>query len=71
MNLVYSNYKKHNAKTKRLYNNAFSKKEKFPFWILKYTSKEKNALLNSILYNNDFVGIYYIVNCDNSTNKIM
>lgn len=66
MNLKYLNYSKYKNEVKELYHKAFPKIERFPFWILEYTSKENKSILNSILDDNKVVGMEYIVNCDDS-----
>lgn len=45
--------------------NSFPKSERFPFWILKYCSKEKNVLFNLILDDNKLIGMEYIIKYGN------
>ena len=68
MNLTYIDYYKSSYKNnmKKLYINSVIKEERFPFWILKSCIKNKNIHFNAILENKSFIGIYYLVNCDNS-----
>ena len=39
------------------------KAERFPFWLLKYCSKEKNVIFNEISNNEGTVGMNYIIDC--------
>lgn len=66
MELSYNNYFNYKNKIEDLYLNAFPKNERFPFWILEECSKENNSELLAITDNNIFVGMTYIVNCDDS-----
>ena len=66
MNLLYSNDFKYKDKIKNLYIKAFPKEERFPFWILEECSKEKNSDLYAVSDNDIFIGMCYIVNCDNA-----
>lgn len=43
--------------------NSFPKNERFPFWILKHSIKDKKSFLYEILHDSKFIGMYYIVNC--------
>ena len=46
---------------KKLYYESFDKDERFPFWLLKKCSKEKNVKFN-IIYNKDkVIGFQYII----------
>ncbi|MBR1376589.1 MAG: GNAT family N-acetyltransferase [Bacilli bacterium] len=67
MNLKYidCNKSKYKDEIRNLYLNAFPKEERFPFWILKHSIKNNN-ILNVIIDNGKFVGMEYIVNCDDS-----
>lgn len=67
MNLKYIDYlvSKHKDKIKKLYMNSFPKDERFPFWILKHCSKEKNVVFNVILESDKLIGMEYIINCEN------
>lgn len=50
---------------KKLYYESFDKEERFPFWLLKKCSKEKNVKFN-VIYNKDkVVGFQYIIEYDN------
>ena len=50
---------------KKLYYKSFDKDERFPFWLLKKCSKEKNVNFN-VIYNNDkVIGFQYIIEYDN------
>lgn len=69
MALKYINYFTSNYKNKKeiknIYVNSFLKDERFPFWLLKYCSKEENVLFNVILDNNKAIGMEYIINYEN------
>ncbi len=64
MNLMYASYPKYKRKIKEIYLNSFPKDERFPYSILKYTVKEKNVVLNSIVDKGVIIGMQYIVKCD-------
>lgn len=64
MKLKYISYPKYKDKIENLYLNAFPVEERFPFWILNECSKENNSNLYAILDNNEFIGMSYIVKCD-------
>lgn len=50
---------------KKLYYESFDKEERFPFWLLKKCSKEKNVKFN-VIYNKDkVIGFQYIIEYDN------
>ena len=50
---------------KKLYYESFDKEERFPFWLIKKCSKEKNVKFN-VIYNKDkVVGFQYIIEYDN------
>ena len=50
---------------KKLYYESFDKDERFPFWLLKKCSKEKNVRFN-VIYNKDkVIGFQYIIEYDN------
>ena len=50
---------------KKLYYESFDKEERFPFWLIKKCSKEKNVKL-TVIYNKDkVVGFQYIIEYDN------
>lgn len=68
MNLKYIDYfaSEHKKQIKDIYVNSFPKDERFPFWILKNCSKEKNVLFNVILDNNKVIGMEYIINYENT-----
>ena len=66
MDLKYLSYPKHKENIKNLYLEAFPKKERFPFWILKHSIKKGKAALNAIMDDDKFIGMEYIVNCDDS-----
>lgn len=66
MNLKYIEYsKKYKNEIKKLYIHSFPKSERFPFWILKECSKNKNVLFNVILDNEKIIGMEYIINYEN------
>lgn len=62
----YCNSFKCKDKIEKLYLSAFPKEERFPFWILEECSKKDNSSLYSIFDNNLFIGMCYIVNCDDA-----
>ena len=64
MHILYVNYKKYKNEIKKIYYNSFPKIERFPFWILSQTSSANKAELKAIINNNQVIGFYYIVNCD-------
>lgn len=68
MDLMYIDYYKfrYKDKMKQLYTKAFPKDERFPFWILKHSTKNEKCILNAILEDGKFVGMEYIVNCDDA-----
>lgn len=67
MNLKYIDYfaSEHKNEIKKVYMNSFPKNERFPFWILKRCSKEKNVVFNVILEGDKLIGMEYIINCEN------
>lgn len=66
MNLIYMSYQEYKDKVEKLYLSAFPKEERFPFWLLEECSKENNSDLYAILDGDKFVGMSYIVNCDDA-----
>lgn len=66
MTLKYESYPKYKENIKKLYLEAFPKKERFPFWVLKHSIKKGKATLNAIVDRDRFIGMEYIVNCDDS-----
>lgn len=67
MNLKYIDYfvSEQKNEIKKLYMNSFPRDERFPFWILKHCSKEKNVVFNVILEGNKLIGMEYIINYEN------
>lgn len=65
INLIYTNDLKYKDKIKKLYLSAFPNEERFPFWIIEECSKEDKSDLYAVLDNNKFIGMFYVVNCDN------
>lgn len=67
MNFKYIDYfaSKHKNEIKKLYMNSFPKNERFPFWLLKHCSKEKNVVFNVILEGNKLIGMEYIIHYEN------
>ena len=55
----------HKKEIKKIYINSFPRDERFPFWLLKYCSKEKNVLFNVILDNNKAIGMEYTIRYEN------
>ena len=66
MNFDYESYPKYKKDIKNLYLKAFPKNERFPFWILKHSIKKGKATLNAIVDRDRFIGMNYMVNCDDS-----
>ena len=66
MSFKYVNYNEYKADVESLYLTAFPEEERFPFWILEECSKEDNSLLLAILDNNKFIGMCYLVNCNDA-----
>ena len=66
MDLEYVEYPEYKKKIKKLYKEAFPKNERFPFWILKHSIKSDKSTINAIIEDNKFIGMTYIVDCDNS-----
>ena len=66
MSLTYIEYPSYKNDIKKVYLNSFPKEERFPFGILEECAKEKKSYLYAILDNETFVGMYFIVNCDNA-----
>lgn len=66
MNLSYVNFSKCKDKKiiKKIYKESFAKEERFPFWLLKYCSKEENVIFNVIYDDNKPVGFQYIIKYD-------
>lgn len=58
-----THYKK---ELEELYLSAFPDDERFPFWLIKRCAEENNVKLNAILDGEQFIGMEYIVNCDNA-----
>ena len=63
MNIKYLDFNNYLDKIEKLYLNSFPKSERFPFWILKESSKSDNSNLSAIIVDNVCVGMCYIVNC--------
>lgn len=66
MLLNYINYTKYKDLVENLYLKSFPKEERFPFWVLEECSKEDNSDLLAILDNDRFIGMCYLVNCNNA-----
>ena len=66
MNLLYTNNQEYKDRIEKLYLESFPEDERFPFWILEECSKENNSDLLAIIDNGVFVGMSYIVNCNNA-----
>ena len=66
MNFEYISYPEYKKDIKNLYLKAFPKNERFPFWILKHSTKKGKATLNAILDKDKFIGMGYLVDCDDS-----
>ena len=65
MHLNFIDYFKYKDKVESLYLESFPKEEIFPFWILEKCSKEGNSDLYATLDNDKFIGMSYIVDCNN------
>lgn len=48
-----------------MYYESFDKDERFPFWLLKKCSKEKNVKFNVIYSKDKVIGFQYIIEYDN------
>lgn len=66
MNLLYINSQEYKDRIEELYLESFPEDERFPFWILEECSKENNSDLLAIVDNGVFVGMSYIVNCNDA-----
>lgn len=66
MSLMYIEYPMYKDKIKNLYLDSFPEKERFPFWLLEECSKENNSYLYAILDDEKFIGMSYIVNCNDA-----
>ena len=66
MSLRYINNIEYANEIEKLYLESFPDEERFPFWILDECSKEDNSDLLAILDNNKFIGMCYLVNCNNA-----
>ena len=66
MNLLYINSQEYKDRIEKLYLQSFHEDERFPFWILEECSKENNLYLFAIVDDGVFVGMSYIVNCNDA-----
>ena len=66
MTLKYIKNEEYKNKIEKLYLESFPEEERFPFWILEECSKEDNSDLLAILDNDRFIGMCYLVNCNNA-----
>lgn len=66
MNLKYLNYHEYKDSIKKIYLESFPKEERFPFWILKHSINQNKSILNAIIDDDKFIGMEYIVNCEDS-----
>lgn len=66
MTLQYIDNEEYKNKIEKLYLESFPEEERFPFWILEECSKEDNSDLLAILDNDRFIGMCYLVNCNNA-----
>lgn len=66
MALKYIKNEEYKNKIEKLYLESFPEEERFPFWILEECSKEDNSDLLAILDNDRFIGMCYLVNCNNA-----
>ena len=65
LNYIDFNLCKDKKMIKKIYHESFDKKERFPFWLLKFCAKEDNILFNVIYDNKELIGFEYIVKYDN------
>lgn len=66
MTLQYIDNEEYKNKIEKLYLESFPEEERFPFWILDECSKEDKSDLLAILDNDRFIGMCYLVNCNNA-----
>ena len=66
MSLNYIKNSKLKKDIEKLYLESFPEEERFPFWILDECSKEDNSDLIAILDDDRFIGMCYLVNCNNA-----
>ena len=66
MTLQYIDNEEYKNKIEKLYLESFPEEERFPFWILEECSKEDNSDLLAVLDNDKFIGMCYLVNCNNA-----
>lgn len=66
MTLKYIKNEEYKREIKKLYLESFPKEERFPFWILDECSKEDKSDLLAVLDNDKFIGMCYLVNCNNA-----
>jgi hypothetical protein len=66
MNLRYVDYPEYKRDIKNVYLESFPKNERFPFWILKQSLKKGKSSIKAILDDEKFIGMLYLVNCDDS-----
>ena len=66
MTLKYIKNEEYKNKIEKLYLESFPEEERFPFRILEECSKEDNSDLLAILDNGRFIGMCYLVNCNNA-----
>lgn len=51
--------KEHSTKIKSLYENAFPKSERAPFWFLRYKSKQSDVSFKSLYDDESWIGLLY------------
>ena len=66
MLLKYIEKEEYKSKIEKLYLESFPKEERFPFFVLEECSKEDSSDLLAILDNGTFIGMCYLVNCNNA-----
>ena len=66
MTLQYIDNEEYKNKIEKLYLESFPEEERFPFWILDECSKEDKSDLLAVLDNDRFIGMCYLVNCNNA-----
>ena len=64
MTLKYIKNEEYKREIEKLYLESFPKEERFPFWILEECSKEDKSDLLAVLDNDKFIGMCYLVNCN-------
>ena len=56
--------KENSTKIKPLYENAFPKSERVPFWFLRHKAQQSNVSFNSLYDDESWIGLLYTFECD-------